>query len=60
MVTLTDEIDEIMETYQYQMDQARIKKEEINKRLIKAREVEAEVNAEVAEIEKSIKPLTSK
>lgn len=54
MINLTDEIDEIMETYQYQMDHVRISKEEIKKRLIRAREGEAKVNAEVVEIEKNI------
>lgn len=56
VINLTDEIDEIMETYQYQMDHVRISKEEIKKRLIRAKEVEAKENAEVAKIEKSIQP----
>lgn len=38
------------------MDHVRISKEEIKKRLIRAKEVEAKENAEVAEIEKSIQP----
>lgn len=54
VINLTDEIDEIMETYQYQMDHVRISKDEIKKRLIRAKEVEAKENAEIAEIEKSI------
>lgn len=57
---MTDKIGEILEIYQHKMDKDRIKKEEFSKRLIKAREVEAEINAEVAEIEKSIKLLTPK
>lgn len=48
-------VDELAAEYKCNRNEARAKKEEISKQLIMAREEEAEVNQEIARIEKALK-----